>query len=64
MPRLVITELVRTNMRLVKKINKKDYVVVAWTKDEVILQSADDAKDVLIKSRRSVYGVRRKTKHH
>ena len=51
-------------MRLIKKINKKDYVVVAWTKDEVILQSADDAKDVLIKSRRSVYGVRRKTKHH
>jgi hypothetical protein len=51
-------------MRLVKKINKKDYVVVAWTKDEVILRSADDANDVLIKSRRSVYGVRRKSKHH
>jgi len=46
-------------MRLTKKINKKDYVILAWTKDEVILQNVNDADDVIIKSRRSVYGIRR-----
>ena len=28
-----------SHSEIIKKINKKDYVVVAWTKDEVILQN-------------------------
>ena len=52
---------VRTDMRLTKRINRKEYVILAWTKDEVILQNVLDANDIITKSRRKVYGIRRPT---
>jgi hypothetical protein len=48
-------------MRLTKRINRKEYVILAWTKDEVILQNVVDASDIITKSRRKVYGIRRPT---
>ena len=32
---------------------------MAWTKDEVIMQNVMDASDIITKSRRKVYGIRR-----
>lgn len=61
MLRLVITARVRIDMRLTKRINRKEYVIMAWTKDEVIMQNVMDANDIITKSRRKVYGIRRPT---
>lgn len=51
-------------MRLTKKLNKKEYVILAWTRDEVIMQNVKDADDIITKSRRKVYGIRRPSLKH
>ena len=47
-------------MRLTKRINNKEYTILAWTSDEVILKDINPPHEVISKSRKQVYGFKKK----
>lgn len=46
-------------MRLTKQLKRKDYAVVGWTQDKVLMQSLVPPYEVISKSRKQVYGLRK-----
>ena len=47
-------------MHLTKRLNQKDYVVVGWTEHEVLLKDINPPHDIISKSRKQVYGFKKK----
>jgi len=47
-------------MQLTKRLNGKDYMVVAWTEHEVMLKQLNPPHEVISQSRKKVYGFKKK----
>lgn len=46
-------------MKLIKRVGRKDYCVVGWTRDEVLLKDLSPPHDIISKSRKQVYGLKK-----
>ena len=46
-------------MRLTKQLKRKDYVVLGWTQDKVLMQSLVPPYNIIEKPRTKVYGLKK-----
>lgn len=46
-------------MRLTKQLKRKDYVVLGWTQDKVLMQSLVPPYNIIEQPRTKVYGLKK-----